>query len=417
VVETLLNHRSARAYRPDPLPEGTLETAIAAAQSAATSSNLQTWSVVAVEHPARKARLAAIAANQKHIVQAPLLLVRLAEVAVESRGLGTVHIGALRSDITAVARELALPPHVMPLFGLCVGQGRPRLAGEEEADAVILREVEADSLDAALAQPDRAVGRHPGRVQPEPRRVEALALVPTRADQRDVAAAEMRARLGQHRTLDRAVGRHRRDIHHRALPDRHVERDRIGGEPLGVDVARAVHVREGVHVPARPGRLAGPRGVRLDEAPLDLPAEMSCAHRGREVDQAPPQSRHWSRQGRSARSRCSASASRYTSARVSSAFRERNGISSRSASAIQARSCMVAASISASRAWIGRSPGQAGWPEAMRGAASPTPMASSARRDVLMVASSPDGRSPQGRCGRTVQAGGDNPLARLVVAT
>lgn len=183
VVETLLNHRSVRAYRPDPLPEGTLETAIAAAQSAATSSNLQTWSVVAVEDPARKARLAAIAASQKHIVQAPLFLVWLADlsrlervadaqgadaealryvemlivamvdaalaaqnavVAVESLGLGTVYIGALRNDITAVARELALPPHVMPLFGLCVGHPdesapasiKPRLA----LDAVLSRE-------------------------------------------------------------------------------------------------------------------------------------------------------------------------------------------------------------------------------------------------------------------------------------
>ena len=183
VVETLLNHRSVRAYRADPLPAGTLETAIAAAQSAATSSNLQTWSVVAVEDPARKARLAAIAAKQKHIVQAPLFLVWLADlsrlervaeaqgleaeglhyiellivaivdaalaaqnavVAVESLGLGTVYIGALRNDITAVARELTLPAHVMPLFGLCVGYPdetapaaiKPRLA----LDAVLSRE-------------------------------------------------------------------------------------------------------------------------------------------------------------------------------------------------------------------------------------------------------------------------------------
>lgn len=38
----LLSHRSIRGYRPDALPQGTLETLIAAAQSAATSSNLQT---------------------------------------------------------------------------------------------------------------------------------------------------------------------------------------------------------------------------------------------------------------------------------------------------------------------------------------------------------------------------------------
>jgi len=47
VLASMLAHRSVRAYKPDALPPGTLETVVAAAQSAATSSNMQTWSVVA----------------------------------------------------------------------------------------------------------------------------------------------------------------------------------------------------------------------------------------------------------------------------------------------------------------------------------------------------------------------------------
>lgn len=164
VVEHLLNHRSVRAYLPDALPEGALETALVAAQSAASSSNLQVWSVIAVEDKERKARLAAVTGNQKHILDAPLLLVWLADlsrlgriaearglgsegldytemllvgvvdaalaaqnavVALESLGLGTVYIGALRNDITTVAKELGLPPHVMPVFGLVVGKPDP----------------------------------------------------------------------------------------------------------------------------------------------------------------------------------------------------------------------------------------------------------------------------------------------------
>ena len=50
-IAGMLDHRSVRGYRPDALPAGTLETLVAAAQSAATSSNLQTWSVVSVEDP------------------------------------------------------------------------------------------------------------------------------------------------------------------------------------------------------------------------------------------------------------------------------------------------------------------------------------------------------------------------------
>ena len=164
VLTTLLSHRSVRAFLPKTLPDGTLETLVAAAQSAATSSNLQTWSVVAVEDAARKARLAEIAGGQAHIRQCPLFLVWLADLArlevlgkarglsldalpyletflvsiidaslaaqnavtaAESIGLSTVYIGALRNDPAKVAAELGLPPRVMPVFGLCVGYSDP----------------------------------------------------------------------------------------------------------------------------------------------------------------------------------------------------------------------------------------------------------------------------------------------------
>ena len=159
-LSLLLSHRSVRGYRPDALPTGTLETLIAAAQSAATSSNLQTWSVVAVTDPDKKAILAKVAANQKHIEQCPLFLVWLADVsrnerlsaeegtvletlphqetflvaaidaalaaqnatvAAESLGLSCVYIGALRNDPLTVAKTLNLPAGTFGVFGMCVG--------------------------------------------------------------------------------------------------------------------------------------------------------------------------------------------------------------------------------------------------------------------------------------------------------
>jgi nitroreductase len=81
VLDTMLAHRTVRAYRDEPLPPGLLETLIAAAQLAPTSSNLQAWSVVAVQDPDRKARLSELAAGQRHIVDAPLLPVFLADLA------------------------------------------------------------------------------------------------------------------------------------------------------------------------------------------------------------------------------------------------------------------------------------------------------------------------------------------------
>jgi nitroreductase len=161
VLATLLSHRSVRAYRPDPVPAEVLRMAVAAAQSAPTSSNLQVWSVVAVQDAARKARLAELAGRQRHIEECPLFLVWLADlsrlrtlgaqrrratdgldylesllvgvvdaalaaqnavVALESLGYGTVYIGGMRNKPEEVAETLGLPADVVAVFGLCVGR-------------------------------------------------------------------------------------------------------------------------------------------------------------------------------------------------------------------------------------------------------------------------------------------------------
>lgn len=164
VIRTMFDHRSVRGYLPTALPPGTIETLVAAAQSAATSSNMQYWSVVAVSDPATKDIMASVASNQQHIRECPVLLVFLADqsrlnrvltaagktmptldyqeaftvsaidaalaaqnatLAAESLGLGTVYIGALRNDPERVAAAIGLPPHVMAVFGLCVGYPDP----------------------------------------------------------------------------------------------------------------------------------------------------------------------------------------------------------------------------------------------------------------------------------------------------
>jgi nitroreductase len=137
-----------------------VETLVAAGQSAASSSNLQLWSVVAVRDAGARARLAELAGGQKHIAQAPLILLWIADlarphaiaetagepvewlqflesflvaaidaalaaqnavIAAESLGLGTVYIGALRNKPVEVAEVVGLPPHAAVVFGLVVG--------------------------------------------------------------------------------------------------------------------------------------------------------------------------------------------------------------------------------------------------------------------------------------------------------
>ena len=159
-LDTILSHRSVRTYLPDPVPFENVQLLVAAAQSAATSSNLQPWSVVAVEDPARKARLAALAGNQAQILRAPLFLLWIVDhhrltqigervgvaaeglhflesfllgavdtalaaqnavVALESIGLGSCYIGGIRNKPAEVAAELGLPPQTFALFGMTVG--------------------------------------------------------------------------------------------------------------------------------------------------------------------------------------------------------------------------------------------------------------------------------------------------------
>jgi nitroreductase len=163
-IETLLGHRSVRAYADKAIPANTIELMMAAAQSASTSSNLQTWSVVAVTDPDSKERLSQFAGNQAWIRNCPVFLVWVADlarleslshkrgvaaeslnylemllmgtidaslaaqnatVAAESLGLGVVYIGGMRNKPEEVAKELGLPPKVFATFGMCIGYPDP----------------------------------------------------------------------------------------------------------------------------------------------------------------------------------------------------------------------------------------------------------------------------------------------------
>lgn len=85
-----------------------------------------------------------------------------AVVALESLGLGSVYIGAIRNQPEAVAAELGLPPLVLPVFGLCVGhadltkpgQVKPRLPQA----AVLHRETYSTAQEAAVSAYDETLG-------------------------------------------------------------------------------------------------------------------------------------------------------------------------------------------------------------------------------------------------------------------
>ncbi len=163
-IDALLAHRSVRHFAPKPLPDGLLERLVAAGQQAATSSNLQTWSVVALKDSGNKAEAATICGDQQFIRDAPLFLVFCADlarlksvsdsveqpgagldylemfltavidaalaaqniaVAAESEGLGICYVGAARNHPKQLAAHLKLPPRVFAVFGMAIGFPAP----------------------------------------------------------------------------------------------------------------------------------------------------------------------------------------------------------------------------------------------------------------------------------------------------
>lgn len=174
-IHTLTNHRSFRNYEEKQLDNEQLDAILSAAQSAPTWIHGQQVSVIVVQDPERKQKLAALCGNQEHINQAPTFLIFCADfyrakkasemehvsfevvndvdsllvgatdvglalsnaiAASESLGLATVPIGGIRRNPLEVIELLNLPQFVIPIVGLCIGYGlddpglNPRLPQE-----------------------------------------------------------------------------------------------------------------------------------------------------------------------------------------------------------------------------------------------------------------------------------------------
>lgn len=159
-VDTLLERRSIRKFKPKPLSDDIVETLETVAQHAASSQFLNDWSAIRITDPAAKKRLAEIG-GQPYIATAPLLYVfvldehrnaaiaaskgvetasdeftlngsyrytqaqndavlalHAMETAAYSLGLGCVILGSLLNDVPALIDLLNLPEYTYPVLGL-----------------------------------------------------------------------------------------------------------------------------------------------------------------------------------------------------------------------------------------------------------------------------------------------------------
>lgn len=212
VIEQIQRHASVRHFTDEPVPRTVVETIVAAGQRAATSSNMQRYSAVAVTDEGKRQRLAELCGDQEQIRQAPVfiawcadlnrlqrvceaqgyrlesgyvenflvaaidaaLAMQNATLAAESLGYGSCYIGAIRNRSAEVIDTLELPELLFPISGMTLGrparppEARPRLDTE-----VVLHWERYDSSGEAekIREYDRemiATGIYRGRQVPVP---------------------------------------------------------------------------------------------------------------------------------------------------------------------------------------------------------------------------------------------------------
>ena len=158
-VAQILNHRTHRRYKPDPVPDEVLNVVLAAAHSAPSKSDLQQVAVIVVRDRTKQATIGGWIPDMPWIATAPLFLVfcgdhrrmrRVSEArgrpfpndtldmfmnaavdaglvlqsfitAAEGLGLGCCPISVVRNHIEKLTDLLELPPGVFAVAGLTVG--------------------------------------------------------------------------------------------------------------------------------------------------------------------------------------------------------------------------------------------------------------------------------------------------------
>ena len=75
LIEAIRTRRAARAFRPDPIPDGVLESIFRLGLQSPSGYNLQPWRFIIVQEQANKDKLKACAFDQPQISQAPVVLI------------------------------------------------------------------------------------------------------------------------------------------------------------------------------------------------------------------------------------------------------------------------------------------------------------------------------------------------------
>lgn len=160
VAQTLLNHRSIRQFKPDEIPQATLDEVLhEAVVGTSSSGNLNSYSMIVTRDPARKQRLYELHGEQEFVLQAPLVITFCADwhrtrqwlrlrgardnfnnflgyqvaaneamlvsqsvtLGFEARGYGICYMGTTLQAMGEIADYLQLPETCLPITTIAVG--------------------------------------------------------------------------------------------------------------------------------------------------------------------------------------------------------------------------------------------------------------------------------------------------------
>jgi nitroreductase len=191
-MSAIMNHRSIRKYKSDPIEESILEDILLAGTRASTTGNMQVYSIIVTTDQEIKKQLAPCHFNQGMVTQAPVVLTFCADfnrfnkwclqrkatpgydnflsfftaaidallaaqnvcIAAEEEGLGICYLGTTTYTAEKIIEILKLPKGVVPVTTVVVGypEETPDLTDRLPLASVIHKEVYQDYSEGDIDQ-------------------------------------------------------------------------------------------------------------------------------------------------------------------------------------------------------------------------------------------------------------------------
>ena len=190
MFDTILNHRTIRKYKTDPIPDEILQYILEAGTRASTTGNMQVYSIISTTDDTIKEALSPCHFNQPMVKEAPVVLtfcadfnrfnkwcrLRKAEpgydnflsfftasidallvaqnvcIAAEDAGLGICYLGTTTYTAEKIIEILDLPKGVVPVTTVTVGYPDefPELSDRLPMEAVVHHEKYSDYSDSDI---------------------------------------------------------------------------------------------------------------------------------------------------------------------------------------------------------------------------------------------------------------------------